>query len=62
MQILLANSQFGAFFLLYQHHGGAKCCSMRIQKMVGPALFYHIGGLSNAIGLHDLTRAAHAIF
>ncbi len=40
------------FFLVKQHHRGAKCCSMlilnsgvalmRIQSMEGAALFYHI--------------------
>jgi hypothetical protein len=35
---------------------------MRIQNMTGAALFDHIGVQSSNISLHDLNRAAHAMF
>jgi hypothetical protein len=69
----LADSYFGAFYialatawkrkvLLNAHSKYLGSCSMPIQNMAGAALFDHIGAKSNTKGLHDVSRAAPAIF
>jgi hypothetical protein len=48
--------------LLYAHLKCVESSSMLIQNMEGAALFYHVSAQSNTIRLHDVNRAAHAIF
>ncbi len=73
-RILLAVTKFGAFFSCSSNimeAPGVALCAFKISRKLLNAhskycrscsLFFHKGAQSNTIGLHDINRAAPAIF